>query len=365
MPFTRPTLQQIIDRIESDFTTRISGSSSLLRRSVLKVMARVYGGAVHLLYGFLDFQSKQFFATTADSTGLDIIGNEFGLARESASSATGTGAGTGANGKVITAGSVLVSGDDNRYTVDTDATIASGTATVNFTAETANSDSNDSAGITLTFVNPIAGISTAVTVDSNGITGGQDEETDDDYRERILQRKRQAPHGGNEVDYEVWAEEVAGVTRSWSFPSYNGRGTIGLTFVRDNDASIIPSQSELDEVEDYIISHDDPATGKAVGIPVTAQPGLFVFAPLELSVDFEIQINPNSTSVQTAVTNELTDLLLRDGGAGETVFISRIGEAISLATGEIRHVLISPVADIATNNEQVHVLGSVTFTTLS
>ena len=42
--------------------TRIEGGTSLLRRSVLKVMARVYGGVVHLLYEFLDYHSKQLFA---------------------------------------------------------------------------------------------------------------------------------------------------------------------------------------------------------------------------------------------------------------------------------------------------------------
>lgn len=365
MPFTRPKLSEIVDRIDSDFLSRITDSNLLLRRSILNIIARVYAGAVHLLYGFLDFQSKQLFATTADSTGLDIIGNEFAIARDSASKATGGGTATGTNAVVIPAGSILVSGDGNRYLTDAAATIATGSALLTFTAETANSDSNDIAGITLTFVNPIAGINTNVTVDSSGITGGDDEETDDDYRERILQRKRQAPHGGNELDYEVWAKEVAGVTRSWSFPLFNGVGTVGLTFVRDNDTSIIPSATELTEVEDYIISHDDPATGTQVGIPVTAEPGLLVFAPAELEVNFEIQLNPNSASVQTAVTNELTDLILRDGGAGQTLRLSRMGEAISLATGEIRHILDSPAADVTATNQQVHVLGTITFTTLA
>lgn len=365
MPFTRPKLSEIVDRIDSDFLSRITDSGLLLRRSVLNIIARVYAGAVHLLYGFLDFQSKQLFATTADSTGLDIIGNEFGIARDSASKAIGGGTSTGTNGITAPAGSVLISGDGNRYLTDADATIETGSTLLTYTAETANSDSNDIAGITLTFVNPIAGINTNVTVDSSGITDGDDAETDDDYRERILQRKRQAPHGGAEFDYEVWAKEVAGVTRAWSLPLFNGIGTIGLTFVRDNDTSIIPSASELTEVEDYIISHDDPATGKQVGIPVTAQPGLFVFAPTELEVDFEIQIDPNSASVQNSVTNELIDLILRDGGAGQTLRLSRISEAISLATGEIRHVLDSPVADVTATTQQVHVLGTITFTTLT
>lgn len=366
MPFSRPSLTQIINRIESDFVSRISRVTALLRRSVIKVLSRVYGGATHLLYGFLDFQAKQLFATTADSSGLDLHGNEFALPRNTAVKATGGGTATGTNGKVITEGSELISEDDNKYIVDSDATIASGTATIAFTAFTANSASNDDPSITLTFVNPIVGVNTSVTVDSNGIAGGEDVENDDDYRERILQRKRQAPHGGATQDYEVWAEEVAGVTRAFTLEQYYGIGTIGVTFVRDNDTdTIIPNQTELDEVEDYIISHEDPATGKTVGIPTTAEPGLFVFAPTLLPVDFTVQINPNTTAVQAAITAELTDLILRDGGPGQTLILSRISEAISLAQGEISHVLVSPAADVTAENTQVPVLGTITFSTLT
>ena len=50
MAFSRPTLQQIVDRIENDFKTRIDNAQSLLRRSVLKIMARVYAGTADLLY---------------------------------------------------------------------------------------------------------------------------------------------------------------------------------------------------------------------------------------------------------------------------------------------------------------------------
>lgn len=365
MAFNRPQLQTIIDRIESDISARVAGGVALLRRSVLRVLARVYAGAIHLLYGYLDYRAKQLFATTADAEGLEIIGNEFGITREAAVKATGSGQATGTNGTVITAGSELSSSDGNKYTIDSDATIALGVATVAFTASTANSDSNDLAGITLTFTNPIAGVNTSVTVDSNGITGGLDTESDDDYRERILQRKRQLPHGGADFDYENWAKEVAGVTRAWSFPLYNGIGTIGLTFVRDNDTSIIPSDSEITEVQNYIISHSDPATAKTVGIPVTAEPGLFVYAPSKLELDFTIALNPNNSTVQAQVTAELTDLINREGGPGETIYLSEMDEAISLAEGELRHVMSVPASDSTATNQQVHVLGTITFTTLS
>jgi len=71
MPFARPTLQEIVDRIVSDIQSRITGATTLLRRSILRVLARVYAGAVHLVYGFLEFMKDQIFVQSADAEYLE------------------------------------------------------------------------------------------------------------------------------------------------------------------------------------------------------------------------------------------------------------------------------------------------------
>lgn len=365
MPFSRPTLQSLIDRISNDYTTRISNANSLLRRSTLKIMAKVYAGAMHLMYGFLNYVADQLFAARADTEGLEAIGDEYGITRNAATTATGTGAATGTNGTVIPAGSELQATSGQVYETDSEATIATGTATLDFTAQTAGADGNDDGGITLSFVSPIAGVDNSVTVDSDGISGGTDEEDDDSLRERILSRKREPPHGGAEFDYGTWAKDVSGVTRTWTFPQYQGNGTIGLAFTRDNDTSIIPNQTQRQAVYDYIIEHEDPATGKTVGIPVTAEPGFFVIEIEEFAVNLEINVSPNTSTVRSNIEGQLEDFIYRDGGPGNTLYFSKISEAISLAVGEERHELVSPVADVTAATNQVHVLGTVTFNTLT
>jgi len=361
MPFTRKSLQGIVDQIVSDFQARITGATSLLRRSVLRVIARVNAGAFHLLYEYLDYQARQLFATTGDEAGLEAIASEYGITRNAATYAIGSGTATGTNGITIPAGSQLTSTDDQTYETDEDVVIAAGTATVEFTATIAGADGNDDAGITLTFVSPIAGVNTSLTVDADGIYDGTDEETDEELRARILARKRQPPHGGAEFDYETWALEVSGVTRAWTFPLYMGVGTIGVAFVRDDDDSIIPNAVQMAEVRAYIVEHEDPGTGKMVGCPVTAEPGLFMVTLAPQTIDFEIAIYPNTVAVQAAVEDALADLIVREGGPGEMIYLSEINEAISLASGEEHHRLDSPVEDVTAVNK-VHVLGTVTFT---
>ena len=81
MPWDRPSLQEIVTRATSDFQTRITGATSLFRRSTLKVMAIVLAGVAHLLYGYLDFQSDQLFISSADSERLNDIADEYGKVR--------------------------------------------------------------------------------------------------------------------------------------------------------------------------------------------------------------------------------------------------------------------------------------------
>ncbi len=361
MAFDRPTLLEIVQRITTDIMTKVTGAITFLRRSVFKVFAKVIGGAIHLVYGYLDQMVKQLFVDTADTTYLEMLGSEIGITRTAGAKATGGTKATGTNGTIIDAGTRVQSSSGNVYLVDTAATIAAGTANLTLTAEEVGVDYNEVAGVTLSFVTPISGVDTDTIVDSNGLTGGLDEESDDNLRERILLRKRQPPHGGSIYDYELWALEVAGVTRTWIIPEYLGIGTIGMAFVRDDDSSIIPTSAQMTTVENYIFSHTDTLTGQDVGIPVTAEAGFYMIPLTALAIDLNIEIYPNTNAIQAAVRTQLDDCIKEFGGPGETVAISQLYEAIGAAVGEIKHRIINPVADITAATNQVQVLGSITF----
>ena len=361
MPFTRPTLTEIDERIQADFKNRIEGITSLLRRSVLKIQARVYAGACHLLYGYLQYQKNQMFLTTAETDNLELIANEYGVSRKAAEKATGSGTATGTIGVVIPANTELINSADLSYFTDEAYTIdLAGTVEVFFTAEAVGTDYNDDSGISLSFVSPIAGIDSIITVGTSGIDGGLDEEIDDDYRARGLARKRQPSHGGAYFDYESWALEVAGVTRAWALPQYYGAGTVGLAFARDNDASIIPSVTEKLEVHDYLVSHTDPVTGQTVDIPVAAEPGLIMVDTELQTLDFTIKLYPNNATVLAEVTEKLDSLIFSKGGPGETLYLSEMDAVISASASEVAHKLIYPTADISVGTNKIPVLGTIT-----
>ncbi len=364
MPWTTPTLSEIVTRIETDFESRVTGASvPLLRRSVLRVKARVYGGAIYLIYQFLNFLKDQLFATTADTENLEIQGAEFGITRKAATYAVGNITCTGTAGTTISEGTQLQTADGQVYAVDGDTIIGSlGTATVAVTATISGTDGNQAAGATLTFVTPIIGVTSTAIVATGGLEDGLDEEDDEDLRDRILTRKRQPPHGGAEFDYEMWALEVSGVTRAWSFPQHMGMGTVGVAFVRDDDpVTIIPNTTQIAEVKSHIIEHTDDLTGDTVGIPIGAQVGLFMITLIPDTINWQIDIYPNTVTVQNSVTAQLESLIIEKGGPGETIYENDQVAAINNATGIIAFRINTPGADLTSAVRKVPTMGDVVF----
>ncbi len=352
MSFERPPLETLVARTKQDFESRLQTAGSLLRRAVATVFARVLAGAAHLLHGHLEFVGEQVMPDTAIVKYLERWASIWGISRTPAAYAGGSVDMTGTNGGVIPAGTKYSRADGWEYESQAEATIAAGVASVEVEALTAGADGNAEEDVELVLVTPITGVNSSGYVDSDELSGGADEEDDDGLRERVLDRIRRPPMGGAEADYEKWALEVAGVTRVWVYPEYTGPGTVGVTFVRDDDGTgsdIIPDAGEVEDVQDYIDARR----------PVTA--AVTVFAPVADPVALTITVVPNTTAVKAAVENELADMFYRDGEPGGTILLSRIHEAISLAAGESDHTLTVPAANYDAAAGDLPMLGTITW----
>ncbi len=360
MALTKPTIQELTERIQADMVSRLS-VNAVLRRSIIRVIARCFAGAVYLLYGLVFELSRQRFTKYATGSYLDDDGEEWGVVRKSATFASGPVTFTGDNGAVVPAGWIVANADRDQFAVDADITITGGIGTGTVTALEPGSNSNTPEGSAIELVSPIAGVESDAVVASGGITGGTDLESDDSLRDRILSKKRQQGLGGNENDWIVWTKNYQGlqITRVWVFPQYAGARTVGIFFTLDTLPVIIPTQTDIDAVKAYLDSF------RPVGcIPV-------VYAPVPATVTFSIALNPNSTTVRDAVTAALQELFLRAAAVGGTIPISHVREAISTAAGEldnaITSVTISGVSgdprDITVAPGYLPVLGQTTFTT--
>lgn len=348
--FSRPSLQNLIDRTQGDIEAGLPGADARLRRSNLNVLAGLIAGVSHGLHGHMAWLADQVIPDTAEVEYLDRWATLWlDQPRKAAAAAQGNITFTGTSGTLIPAGTSLIRADGVEYTTDADTTLSGGTATAAVTAVEAGAAGNAIAGVSVTLTTPIAGVTSAATVASGGIVGGSDTESDDDLRVRLLERIKEAPHGGASGDYVTWALEVAGVTRAWVYPQELGIGTVTVRFVRDDDASIIPDAGEVVTVQAYIDALR----------PVTAQ--LTVAAPVAVPLNFTIAVTPNTAAVKAAVEAELTDLLRREAEPGGTILLSHIREAISIAAGESNYTMTVPAADVTHTTGQMATMGTITW----
>jgi len=348
MPFVRPTLGDLVTRVENDFFGRMEGTSKPLRKALTKITCRVIAGAVHMLHGHLDWTAKQIFPDTAEKEYLEQWAKVWGIQRKAPTFAKRSLTFTGTNGTIIPLGTELQTADEVVFLTDAAGTVASGTVTIGATAKTAGTTGNVGTGSQLTLVSPIAGINSAATVSASGVTDGTNLEKDDALLARILARIQEPPRAGVPTDYVAWALEVAGVTRAWCFPQYLGLGTVGLTFVRDGDSGIIPDSAEIAAVLAHV------STKK----PVTAN--LSVFAPATTTINFTIAVTPNTADVKAAIQTELSNFL-KDLDIGATVYVSQIRERISAALGETTHTLTAPASDTVLASNAIALMGAITW----
>ena len=355
MPWERPTLKQLFERISQDFSGRLLDGGAVLSRSVIAVFSKIWAGACHLMHGMLAWLFLQVFADTAEGPYMERWARIWGIFRKPASQAAGPVAFPALVEAIIPAGTLMQhQTTGHQYAVQKDGEAENGSIAVTVKALTAGSASNLPAGAALTLIAPIAGVQSEGLVGAGGISGGADEETDESLRARLIARLRKPPRGGSKSDYEAWALEVPGVTRAWCYPMGLGIGTVSLTFVTDNAPPETGGPIPTDEMVNRVQAHIEPLR------PATVKEWL-AFAPDPLPITIRLSVTPDTEAVREAVRAELRDLIAREGVPDTILYRSHINEAISLTPGEVDHILYEPVANIAVPGGYFPMLQNIIF----
>lgn len=355
MSFARPSLATLIERAQTDIESRLTGNTPLLPVSNLAVLARVHAGAVHGLYGYLEWLAQQILPDSAESEWLERHAAIWGITRLDATYAAGDVVFVGTNGSTIPAGTRLRRADGAEYLTDALGAIGSILGpTFGIVAVTAYSagDGGDAAADTpLSLVSALSGVQSTALVGGDGLTGGADAETDAALRARILERIQAPPHGGSAADYVAWAKAAhPDVTRAWVYPEELGPGTVTVRIMTDLATD--------DGIPESVVVEAVQASIDLVR-PVTA--AVTVVAPVVSPLDPIIDLAPNTAAVRAAVEASLADLLFRETVPGGTLLLSHIREAISAAAGETDHRLIAPTEDVDEDPGAITTLGAITW----
>jgi uncharacterized phage protein gp47/JayE len=357
VPWERPSLATLVERVRSDFRGRLAIASLPLRRAMADIFSAVWAGAVHTVHGSHAWLAEQIFPDTAERQYMLQWGAIFQIFPTAATFATGTVDVTGGPTGVVPEDTILVHEDGMRYRVTAEVTLTlSGgdyRGTLDVIALESGSGSNLEVGTPLTLESPIADVDSEGEVIS--ITGGFDTEETEGTRDRVLLRFREPPTGGSDQDYEAWALAVAGVTRAWVFRHENGLGTVVVRFVMDEEVDIFPDAGQVALVQTAIDAER----------PTTAE--VTVEAPVELPVDLTIELTPDNADTRAAVEAELEDLFTRLAAPGDgvtsqgVILLSKIRTAIDTAAGVEDYDLTVPAADVTPALGELATLGTITW----
>ena len=371
MPYARPTLTQLNGQAIQDITTSgVPGLDGLLRNAVLRVLAWVMSGLAYAVYGFVDWVSKQAVPFTSTDEYLFGWGELKGVYLKDATGSHGMAQFTGNPGLTLPAGSSLTLQNGTEYVTTADGTIDPILLymQVPFEAVDVGAYTNADPLTPINISQPPTGINAAGFC-VGPVTGGADQETQDEYRTRMLQRYAQPPQGGSNTDYVTWALAVPGVTRAWCNPNGAGVGTVVVYTMFDDanaaDGGFPQGTNGVATDED----RDAPATGDQLTVadaiypqqPVTAL--VYSCAPEPLPIDVQLEdLEPNTGDMLEQIQAALDDAFLAFAEVAGTIYPNQIYEAVQATPGVTHFVVASPAAPVVAATGQLPVMGSLSST---
>ena len=360
-------LTQMLDQVPATFDKRDTSP-----------IPTALGPAAYALEGFyISLNQVQLAAYIQTATGqaLDYLAVIAGLTRYPASAAVRLGI----FDMAVPIGSrySTINGADS---INFQATAATTGATegdyyYQLTAETPGSIGNDYTGPILP-ITAIPGLNSAQVTEI--LVPGDDEESDEDFRARIIEALNDRPFGGNIASYRTYIMDIDGVGAVQVYPTWNGGGTVKCSVL---GADYLPASPTLVENVQNAV---DPPPNQGLGLgtaPIGAQ--VTVVAPEELTVNVSATLQLASgyaigqvqTPIQQAIENYMLSVRQEWATPVNTtsveyqanVYVARIVAAIVSVPGVINATnvqLNGGTADLILTEtgatQQVPITGTVT-----
>lgn len=338
--------QQMVECIqqETGYELRETGDMAVRLQAVA---AQIMG-----LYHYGTYIYEQAFPQTAQGESLDLHGQRRGLSRLTEQKATGvlrfSISSELAVPLVIDGGTICLSGDGTAFETLADAMLLAGSLYVDVEAQAVESGSqgNVAAGTITVMQTRPEGVETVT--NPQRFAGGREQETDENYRNRILESYKGLNNGANSAYYRELALSVDGIDGVSVVPKINGAGSVGLLVTSNSGKVTTEVMNTLNTLlEDR----------RELGIEVVVQEPEYVAVVVEgLIVPAEgYTTEAAQTAVETAISEYISGLKL-----GKILYRSALCYC-AMATGAIDDIAISwPPSDVSPEVGQQLVPGSIT-----
>lgn len=289
--------------------------------SDIMLRLRALAGELYQEHIFAEYILRQMFPMTATGEYLEAHAAQRGITRKSGTSAVGKvtfyAAGDEHGDILIPQGTEVCTTEEMlRFVTDSEAVLPENTESVQVKVTAAKIGKaynirNNSIGIMVT---PVLGIGAVKNTDA--FSGGTDDESDDQLRERVEESYRDISNGANEAYYRSIAMSVDGVYSASAVGCGRGVGTVdvyalgkGKVLTLDQFRKI---QALLDEKREINVD-------AKVFSPNAFTVNLYIRLTVADGYDFDTV----AENVKTAVTDYINDL-----GIGKSVWLSDVGDVI-------------------------------------
>lgn len=314
---------------------------------------RLYAAAaeVQALYCQAEWVLKQCFPHTAQGQALDDHGAMRNLSRRGSAKAGGSitfsVSSAAANALTVPAGTVCLTAGGVRFITLEEGVIAAGELSCTVAAEAVESGAAGNAVVGSINRMSIPPVGVENCRNGAAFTGGADEETDEEFRLRVLESFRRLPNGANAAYYELQAENHDGVRAAKAVGRARGIGTVDVYIAAESG---IPSERLLQEV------YDDLSAKREIAVD------LQVLAPEATTVDVEAELvlkdGYEMGAVKAAAENALRRFFSADL-LGRGVKRAALCDLLYHTEGVENYVLTAPAEDVAADATALPVLGAV------
>lgn len=385
MPYARPSLAGLMDRIGAAWRARFPGADTNLRQSPDRAIVSVIAGASDEDLTYTDWQTRQLFWFSADLDYLQRWAGGKNVAQKGATQGAGT---VTLSGVPLTstalAGTQLQAADGTIVALTADATTGEdGTVEAPAQAVNGGGAGNIGTGAALSFIGTPAGFADAAVV-TLAFAGGADAESIDSLRLRTGRAYTRPSFGGNRNNWQDSALAVAGVTRVFVSAAVPSPGAITVWPLFDDlRPNGIPVGTDA-----WFRPGTGPSAGTAgagdqlsVLVALMASPTnpppicstIYVRALATQAINVTITgLSTASDAVKAQIATELSNMLVAkvaqqvtpnvdSVASGYTIYCAWINEAASRAAGVRKFDLTLPAADVVIPPGTIAVLGVMTY----
>lgn len=349
-------MTKTIDQIYGEMLELFTQSSGYVPHSTCDLAVRLYTAAAQIQALFLQAQwvLEQSFPQSAQGVYLEQHAALRGLTRGGAAHAEGIlrfGVSTPSDMELtIGEGTVCMTEGGERFATTQSAVLAAGSLYIDVPARavSAGASGNVAAGTICRMAAMPAGIQACTNPEA--FFGGEDGESDEALRLRLLDTYKRLPNGANAAYYEQTALSFPGVAAAMAVGRPRGVGSVDVYVASDGGA---PDEALLEAISEYLQQHRE--------ISVDLQ----VLSPAEAAVDIAVAIRAESGAAFSDVKARAEQALgafFSGSLLGRGVKLAQLGDLLYHLEGVENYRISSPTEDVEAAATVLPILGTVTIT---